>query len=73
MRPWKLLRKDTISCFAPEGSMERPTFRANLRAASFASLPLLEMKTWDRWDVPGEADWVAEIKSLLSAGVHGLW
>lgn len=45
VRPWKEWWKETNSCFAPEGSSDRPTFRANLIAASFASVPELEMNT----------------------------
>lgn len=46
VRPWKDPWKETISCFAPVVSRLWPTFRANLRAASLASVPELQMNAW---------------------------
>ena len=49
VRPWKERSKLTISCFVPSGLRILPTLRANLRAASLASLPELQMKTLEAW------------------------
>jgi hypothetical protein len=71
VRPWNDPSKDTISCFAPLESRDRPTFRANLIAASFASVPLLQTNTRDADDMPPLAN-VVSINRFDSSPVHAL-
>lgn len=72
MRPWKELWKETISCCEPEGVRVRPTLRQNLMAASLASLPELQMKTFDAVAIAPAAS-VFSTSSCESAPVQGLW
>jgi hypothetical protein len=71
VRPWKELWKETISCFAPEGSRARPVLRANLMAASLASVPELAMKTWAASRMAPDSR-VRMMRSLLRAPTQAL-
>lgn len=62
VRPWKEFLKETTSCFVPEGSRTLPTLRANLMAASLASVPELQMKAEDASCIPPDSR-VFSIKS----------
>ena len=72
MRPWKLWLKETISCWGPDACRVLPTFRANLRAASLASEPELQMKTLEALCMEPLSR-VLETSSWERAPVQGLW
>ncbi len=72
VRPWKELLKETISCCSPDGCRTLPTLRANLMAASLASLPELQTKTLDALCMEPEACVLVTI-SFESSPVQGLW
>ena len=71
VRPWKEPWKETISCLAPEGSRTLPAFRANLMAASLASVPELQTKTVAASCIPPDSN-VFCTSSSESAPVQGL-
>jgi hypothetical protein len=72
VRPWKDWWNETISYLSLFGDMDFPTLRANFRAASFASEPLLHIKVRVAVEKPPVA-WVSWMSCLERRPVWGLW